>query len=87
MWASSIRYQASVGGKLRSLSWSTSKANDAESEESPGGWIVAGTEEGGVGVSWISREEDQKLFSSCSGSNGKLYKSSFNLKGHVGGVR
>ena len=81
MWASTIRYQGSVGGKLRSLHWNSSSC------ECESGWLASGGEEGGVGVSWITRE-DSPCNSSCVESpiNGSLYKSNFNLRGHIGGV-
>lgn len=81
MWASTIRYQGSVGGKLRSLHWNSSSC------ECESGWLASGSEEGSVCVSWITREDTPCNSSSVAFPiNGSLYKSSFNLRGHVGGV-
>lgn len=78
MWASSARYQATVGGKLRSLHW-------LESNSGSGGWLATGADDGIAGINWIAAEADTAS-NVESGGDCTMYKSSFNLKGHTGGV-
>ena len=83
MWASRIRNQGSVRGKIRSLHWI-----DSTSPECNSGWLSHGNEDGSLGVSWIKMRggccsSDTNIESSVEGS---LYKSHFSLKGHNGEV-
>lgn len=80
MWASNARYQATVGGKLRSLHW-------LESNSGSGGWLAAGADDSTVGINWIAAEPDAGgSYNVEEGGDCRLYKSGFNLKGHTGGV-
>jgi hypothetical protein len=89
MWASGVRYQTSATGKLNSLHW-TGCSRSTPEDSGDGGWLAIGSEDGNVGINWISTANG------CTGeptrcteqtSNGSFYKSNFNLRGHIGGVR
>ncbi len=86
MWASSAKLRCSSPSATRSLDW-------VESRDGAGGWLATGGEEGTVGISWIEDRTEVKAAGDKSDDNfactaeGSLFKSHFNLRGHVGQVR
>ena len=86
MWATSARYQATVSGRLRSLSWlECSDVNNT-------GWLAnTGADNGSIGINWVVQQpagsDSEGLKNYGWAQNSTIYKSCFNLKGHTGEVR
>ena len=79
MWASPARYQATVGGRLRTLNWL--QCSDSKTS----GWIATGADDGTVGIN-VVESEPREDWSVGRARDGCIYKSCFNLRGHTGEV-
>ena len=81
MWTSAAKFRGSWS-TVRSLDWQQSVGGK-------GGWLATGGMEGTVGISWIESRAGANEGTSCIAhtDDACLYKSHFNLRGHVGEVR
>lgn len=79
MWASSAKCVGSCGSRIRSQDWQ-------DSSDGQGGWLVTGSEEGVVGISWIASENAAPDDNLACTKEACFYKSHFNMRRHVGQV-